>query len=469
MANEDTFDVSPNRIEPKGKVRGVTRISKKAKMVAFIVLGGVLLLVTVATYQGFQANKPAAQNPDGSSTQKKEDKTTAKGITPASLSDHMKGVGDGQSALVASSAMPITGNVSPALPEGTMPGTGVALPEEGKPASAAGSTPPVSPGGGKRKEVPGISSDLMAPDGGIREPGRSGKEIENEKTRNAIEARMDVDFEVTSKRDARNQPPPKIPDIAAGLAGLASAGAGATAAGRAANAADDPNKQQRKEQFLKEAESQPDRSYLPETRRPAISKYELAVGWKIPAALECGANTDLPGQLCAIVRENVCDSATGKYLLIPQGTKVVGTYDSQVAIGQERILVVWNQLQFEDGSSLDLKGMPGADQAGYAGFDAEVNNHYTRAVAMTGMMSIFSAGVQLSQPQTAQGTGAPTAGQTIAASIGQQVGQLGVQVTQRQLQIQPTLTRERGYRFNIMLTRKVVFPGAHKTRWGGCS
>ena len=71
MANEDTFDVSPNRIEPKGKVRGVTRISQKAKMVAFIVLGGVLLLVTVATYQGFQANKPAAQNPDGSSTQKK--------------------------------------------------------------------------------------------------------------------------------------------------------------------------------------------------------------------------------------------------------------------------------------------------------------------------------------------------------------------------------------------------------------
>jgi type IV secretion system protein VirB10 len=156
--------------------------------------------------------------------------------------------------------------------------------------------------------------------------------------------------------------------------------------------------------------------------------------------------------------------------LIPKGTKVVGTYDSQVAIGQQRILVVWNQLQFADGSSLDLKGMPGADQAGSAGFDAQVDNHYMRAVAMTGMMSVFSAAVQLSQPQNGQGNvGAPTPSQTIAASVGQQVGQLGVQLTQRQLQVQPTLSRAPGYRFNIMITRRIMFPGEYKTKWGSCS
>lgn len=469
MDNKDTFDVSPDRIEPKGKIRGVTRISKKAKMVAFCVLGGVILLVTVATYKGFQANKPAVQNPDGTSP-KKEDKTTAKGITPTSLSGHMKGVGDGQSALVGQ----ISGGVSPSMPEGALPGTGMKLPEEVAPSGAPGGTKAsgdtqLNLGGERRKEVPGITSDSMSPDGGIRDPGRSNREIENEKIRSAIESSMSVEFEVASRRDTKpgTDAAARLPDMA-GLAGLANAAA-AGASGRAANTGDDPNKQQRKEQFLKDAEAQPDRSYLQETKRQAMSQYELAIGWKIPAALECGANSDLPGQLCAIVRENVCDSATGKHLLIPQGTKVVGTYDSQVAVGQERILVVWSQLQFEDGSSLDLKGMPGSNQAGYAGFDADVDNHYMRTVAMTGMMSLFSAGLQLSQPQTGQSTGTPTAGQTIAGSVGQQVGQLGVQLTQRQLQIQPTLRRDPGYRFNIMVTKRIMFPGEHKVRWGGCS
>lgn len=481
MAEKDSFDVSPDRIEPKGKIRGVTRISRKAKTIAFIALGLVLLLVTIATYEGFQVNKPAA----GENRAKEKEEGKPKKVTPTSFSEHMKGVSDGQSAMVsvepAASGVSIAGGVEPLNPTGTMPGAGMPLPsgKSGIGGMGAAETRPTSgatagkagvdiSGAGAKKDLFG---DSASTEGGIRDPGRNAREMEDEKRRSAIESSMMVEFEVAGRNPSSGAGKASLgglPDVG-GLAGLANAAAGAGGGNRAMAANDDPNKQQRKEQFLKDAESQPDRSYLKETKRPAMSKFELAIGWKIPAALECGANSDLPGQLCAIVRENVCDSVTGKYLLIPQGTKVVGTYDSQVAIGQERILVVWNQLQFEDGSSLDLKGMPGSDQAGYAGFDADVDNHYMRAVGMTGMMSLFSAGLQLSQPQTSQTTGAPSAGQTIAGSVGQQVGQLGVQLTQRQMQIQPTLTRKPGYRFNIMVTRRVVFPGAHRTKWGGCS
>jgi len=182
------------------------------------------------------------------------------------------------------------------------------------------------------------------------------------------------------------------------------------------------------------------------------------MGWKIPSALECGLNSDIPGAVCANVRENVCDSKTGKYLLIPQGTKVIGTYDSQVAVGQERVLVVWNYLEFPDGSIQPLRGMLGADQAGYAGFDADVDNHYWKLFGVTGMMSLFSAGFQLSQPSTSSGSnGVPSTSQTIAATVGQQIGQTASGVMQKQLNVQPTLKREPGYRFNIQVTKNLVF------------
>jgi type IV secretion system protein VirB10 len=163
--------------------------------------------------------------------------------------------------------------------------------------------------------------------------------------------------------------------------------------------------------------------YLRETRLAPISKYELKMGWKIPAFLIDGMNSDLPGQVCAQVREDVYDSASGKYLLIPQGAKICGTYDSQIAVGQKRFLTVWNRIIFDDSSSLNLSGMPGADQAGYAGFDADVDNHYLRIYTSALMLSFVSAGVQISQPQQSSTNGPPTAAQTAAGALGQQLGQ----------------------------------------------
>src|SRR5260363_42810 len=204
------------------------------------------------------------------------------------------------------------------------------------------------------------------------------------------------------------------------------------------------------------------KTYLKELKQPPLSPFELKAGWSIPAALECGLNSDLPGQTCARVTENVYDTATGRYLLIPQGTKVIGTYDSQIAYGQQRILVVWNRLIFPDASSLNLNGMPGEDKAGNAGLDAHVNNHYLKVFGSALLMAAFSAGIELKQKENATLNGMPTNAQMISQPVGQQLGQTGAAYIQRGMNVQPTLTRAPGYKFNIIVTRDMVFPGAYQ-------
>ncbi|CAG9229952.1 Conjugation TrbI family protein [Paraburkholderia tropica] len=226
-----------------------------------------------------------------------------------------------------------------------------------------------------------------------------------------------------------------------------------------ANAArdDDQNKQERKDQFLRDQRLATDNDYNTATKTKPRSPYELKAGWLIPAAMISGLNSDLPGEVIAQVREPVYDSAgTGK-LLIPGGARLIGVYDAHVAYGQERILVVWNRVIFDDGSSYNIKGMPGADQAGYAGFYDEVNNHYIKTFASAGVIALLSAGVQLSQPNNgASNYNQPSVSQTLGASLGQQIGQTGMTITQKNLNIQPTLTVAPGYRFNIMVTADCV-------------
>ncbi|RWA52426.1 hypothetical protein AU476_17835 [Cupriavidus sp. UYMSc13B] len=222
---------------------------------------------------------------------------------------------------------------------------------------------------------------------------------------------------------------------------------------------DDINRQARKEAFLRDAGASSKSTYLQEVKQKPLGKYEVKAGWNIPMVLECGINSDLPGQTCARVSENVYDTVTGRYLLIPQGTKAIGMYDSRISFGQSRLLVVWNRLIFPDGSSFVLQGMPATDGAGNAGFDGEVNNHYFRLFAGAAMMSLISAGAQLSQPQQSQtGSNAPSAQQTIAAAMGQQLAQVSGQLISRNMQIQPTITQAPGYRFNITLTKDMLFP-----------
>jgi type IV secretory pathway VirB10-like protein len=225
----------------------------------------------------------------------------------------------------------------------------------------------------------------------------------------------------------------------------------------------DQNRQKEKEEFLKRAHRASDPDYHSEPlRKPISPQFEVKAGTIIPAVLIGGMNSDLPGQVLAQVRENVRDTATGNHILIPQGSKLVGIYDSNVTYGQERLIVAWNRIIYPDGSSLNLKGMPGVDQAGYAGLSDEVDNHYLRIFGSAILMSAISAGVQLSQPNSGTtifgGLQTPSAAQVASGALGQQIGQTSMHMLQKNLNIQPTITVRNGEPFNIFVTADLLLP-----------
>lgn len=184
---------------------------------------------------------------------------------------------------------------------------------------------------------------------------------------------------------------------------------------------------------------------------------EIKTGSVIPAVLITGINSDLPGELIAQVSQDVFDSVSGDVLLLPAGTRLFGRYDSQVVYGQSRVLVVWDRLVHPDGRALALQSMLGADATGASGFADEVHSHYGRIFGSALLMSVISAGVQLSQPNS-RPFGGYDAQQQIAASLGQQMGQVGMQVTRKNLDVQPTIAIRPGLRFNILVNKDIVIP-----------
>ena len=217
------------------------------------------------------------------------------------------------------------------------------------------------------------------------------------------------------------------------------------------------NEQVRKQVFLEQTRVRAVNNYLKSTRTRALGKYEVKMGWDIPAILEQGISSDLPGEVKALVRSNVYDTATGKYLLIPQGSRMVGVYDSQIAYGQNRLQVIWSRIIYPDGSSINLDGMMGLDIQGMAGFHDKVDNHYKRVVGFALLTSVFTAGIELSQRHNTSLLTTPTAGQTASSAVGQQLGELGTEVTRKNLSIQPTIKIPVGYRFNVRVNRDILF------------
>lgn len=186
------------------------------------------------------------------------------------------------------------------------------------------------------------------------------------------------------------------------------------------------------------------------------SPFELKAGTMIPAALITAIDSDLPGLLIAQVRQNTYDSLTGRFLLIPQGARIVGTYDSRISYGQDRLLVTWTRLIYPDGVSLDLRALAGADSAGRSGFDAQVTNHARKLFRGALLLSVIGAGAQLSQPQQSAINGsAPSVGQIIAGNVGNQIANASTQLTQRQLNVAPNLRVPAGYQFNVLIDHDI--------------
>jgi type IV secretory pathway VirB10-like protein len=222
------------------------------------------------------------------------------------------------------------------------------------------------------------------------------------------------------------------------------------------------NMQDQKTAFLASSRNKAMDDYLAATRVPPITTFVIRAGWDIPAVLEQGINSDLPGDTRALVRESVYDTASGQHLLIPQGSRLVGRYNSQVAYGQNGLQVTWERLIFPDGSSIDLSGMSGEDAAGRSGFRDKVDNHYKRLLGFGLLTSVFAAALQLSQNHSGNVLTYPSPGEVTAGAVGQQMANLGSEVTRRNLNVQPTIKIEAGYRFNVRVNRDLAFEAAYR-------
>lgn len=187
------------------------------------------------------------------------------------------------------------------------------------------------------------------------------------------------------------------------------------------------------------------------------SAFELRAGFVIPATLISGINSDLPGQIIGQVSQDVYDTATGKYKLVPQGSRLVGSYSSDVAYGQSRVLVAWQRIIFPDGKAMDIGAMPGADSGGYAGFSDKVNNHYVRLFGSAFLLSGITAGITLSQNSNDGTTLAPNAQSTMSAALGQQLGQVAVEMIRKNMNIAPTIEIRPGFRFNVTVVKDLTF------------
>ena len=216
------------------------------------------------------------------------------------------------------------------------------------------------------------------------------------------------------------------------------------------------NGQSRKEAFLANAHKTQIGDYLQSTREAPLSRFEIKAGWEIPAVLEQGLNSDLPGEVKALVTQNVYDTATGMYLLIPQGSRLVGRYDSHISYGQDGVQVTWSRIIYPDASSVDLDGMAGLDAHGNAGLRSDVDRHYRSLIGGMALTSMFNAAFAITQARN-QNVLVINPASAAEAAVGAEVSETGSQLARRNLTRQPTIKVPAGYKFTVRVNRDILF------------
>lgn len=222
------------------------------------------------------------------------------------------------------------------------------------------------------------------------------------------------------------------------------------------------NLQTAKAAFLSATEKQKTDDYLRSTRTAPLSPYEIKAGWEIPAVLEQNLNSDLPGEIKALISSNVFDTASGRYFLIPQGSRLIGKYDSRISYGQDGVQVVWDRIIFPDASSVDINGMVGLDAHGNSGLRFDVDHHYKRLFGFAALTSAFTAAFALSQRNTQSALTYPSASSTAGAAVGQEMSQTGAMITQRNMNVQPTIKVPAGYQFTVRVNRDILFDSPYQ-------
>jgi type IV secretion system protein TrbI len=242
---------------------------------------------------------------------------------------------------------------------------------------------------------------------------------------------------------------PGTPNPLAGLDALAVASAQTTP--RLADPTAAQNQQEQKTAFKKSGTTETRNSGNLQT---PVSPYQVMAGTVIAAALVTGITSDLPGDVIATVTEPIFDTATGRYLLIPQGSRILGKYNSQVSYGQSRVQMVWNRIILPDASSLTLDNLVGTDPAGRAGLEDEIDRHWGRLVGGAALTTLLGVGAELAAPENSQDGNRIV----IAARNGVQdsVNQVGQEMTRRNMNIQPTLTARPGLPVRVIVNRDLV-------------
>lgn len=231
------------------------------------------------------------------------------------------------------------------------------------------------------------------------------------------------------------------------MAAMQAAAAQAAGAGGPAGA---PDSQDQKLAFFEKNRSSA--WYVKGRQVGALSEYEVKAGSVIPGVMLTGIKSDLPGNIVAQVAENVFDTQTGQFLLIPQGTKILGTYDSKITYGQDRVMLVWTRMIFPNGESLDIENMPGTDGAGYSGLADKVNNHTGRLVTGILLGSVATAAANI-------GTGNSnvySVGQSMAQGAAANVANAMAELTRKNLNVQPTVEIRPGWKFQVFVNKDLI-------------
>jgi type IV secretion system protein VirB10 len=209
-----------------------------------------------------------------------------------------------------------------------------------------------------------------------------------------------------------------------------------------------PSAQDRQLAFLNAAADR--RTVAPDRVAAPASPNILQAGAVIAAALITGIRSDLPGQITAQVTENIYDSPTGRILLVPQGTRIIGQYDNNVQFGQSRVLLVWNRLIFPNGRSIVLERQPGADAEGHAGLQDGVDYHWWDLAKAAGLSTLLSIGAELATNDDDRLI------QAIRNGGQDTINDAGQQIVRRQLNVAPTLTIRPGFPVRVIVTRDLV-------------
>ena len=409
---DDPFGVTadektaPETLDLRARPRPVTRLNKRVLMV---LSGTGLILIFAATFYALQ---PPVQN----GANNKQLYNVGHKEQPEQLSALPKTYCDYVPPVLGA---PLPGELG-----------GAVLDAERR----AGLEPPPIPPGGMPFQTDHLTDAARATRIRLAQRAQQGRE-------------SSVFFQISPRQESDDNPATANPLAQASLTPNPFA-ATANTDGLTPQAPDDPNGQQHKTDFL---DSKPDDAiYNPYQLQSPMSPYQVMAGTIISASLITGLNSDLPGRVIAQVTQPVYDTVTGQYMLIPQGSRLLGKYDSVVAFGQERALVVWQRLILPDCSSIIIDNLPATDRAGYAGLEDQVDFHTWRLIKGIALSTLFSVGAELAFDDDSDLVRA------IQRGSQNSINRAGQRIVEREINIQPTITIRPGYPLRVIVHKDII-------------